>query len=62
MRCMIEIPEMQEPTPDEQLKEGADMHDGLAGRTKMRDEYERPWTTKIHHTTRGGREKDAGSY
>lgn len=42
----------EEVKPEKQrFKEGASLDDGLSGAMKMRSEWDRPYTTKVHSCT-----------
>jgi len=44
-------------TFDEKMKDGADIGAGIAQSMPMRKEYDRPYTTQVHETTREERDE-----
>jgi hypothetical protein len=49
--------EIQPPSFEEKLSQGKSLDDGLEGAMPLREEWEKPWSTKTHNPTRGSNEK-----
>jgi hypothetical protein len=48
--------EIQPPTFEEKFRQGKSIDDGLEGSMPLREEWEKPWSTKTHKPTRGSNE------
>lgn len=53
MRDRVIFPlDVKPPSFDEKLRAGKRLDDGLAGAMRLREDWEKPWHTRTHKTTR----------